>query len=764
MYSVLDAMIHPRIDVRRPQDIHIIQLYGDVKHQELLSSAQRDSMLASGLDNVESSTWFNQIGSYMSRGMVFESGNNVAEGNIRPVSAAYFDLITPRVVAGRTFIPADSEATLKPIVLGEAMANQLFPNGANPVGSTIKFADSAYVVIGVVSRYSDFPEWRTSAWTLGRNPEYRYLYTRMIRLRPGASVENAAKELKFITNRIAQMTGEDPKYVEFRFFHVSSPQFQARGFHYAIVLAVVAVLLVACANLANMQLARGIGRQRELALRSALGASRRRIIQHLLTESVLLSLAGLVLGLVLTYWGGVLVKHTVPPTIGDYAIEPRLSWRVLVFALTATVACIFLVGVAPSVRVSRVDPNEMLKSGAGTGATRRHRRQYGYLVAAEIALALGLLSGSALMVRSAIRASENLFAYDPMQLVTAYVGDRTAAPVTRPQSEVFASAIARAEALPEVRSAAGSERMSPINSAVTVSDSARGVREILAPMYGYLSVSPNYLRTMGLPIVRGRDFLDGERDEAAVIIDEFTAASLWPAANPIGALIKFGDMKSSAPYARVVGVTKTLFRRLPGSLRTNEIKLGSVYYLPGPRDSTTWGGPKTRFTQLTLRAAGDPAKLPIVLRRARMTAPAWMGESVLRQRANITFVARMFTLFAMLGLGLAAFGVYGVVAHSVAERRRELGVRIALGASGRDILHAVLRESVVIGLAGVALGLLGTKYGVPLLAQFAFEDDLFNAPLFAAAAVFLFGVAAAAAYLPALRATRIDPTQALRCE
>jgi ABC-type antimicrobial peptide transport system permease subunit len=205
-------------------------------------------------------------------------------------------------------------------------------------------------------------------------------------------------------------------------------------------------------------------------------------------------------------------------------------------------------------------------------------------------------------------------------------------------------------------------------------------------------------------------------------------------------------------------------KKLPGSFRTNEMRLGAVYYLPGPRDSVTYGGKTAQITSLMLRAAGDPAKLPIVLRRARLQYPVWAGDAILRQRANITFIARMFTLFAVLGLGLAAFGVYGVVAHSVAERRRELGVRIALGASGRDILHAVLRESVVIGLAGVALGLLGTKYGVPLLAQFAFEDDLFNAPLFAAAAVFLFSVASAAAYLPALRATRIDPTQSLRCE
>jgi putative ABC transport system permease protein len=319
-------------------------------------------------------------------------------------------------------------------------------------------------------------------------------------------------------------------------------------------------------------------------------------------------------------------------------------------------------------------------------------------------------------------------------------------------------------AVPGVVLAAANTSRGVENNAVTVSDSGRGVREIAAPNFRYVVVSPGYLRTLGLPVVRGRDFRDGERDEAAVIIDEYTAAALWPAGNPVGALIKFGDAKSSAPFVRIVGVAGLVTRRTGGLPSTTDMRLGTVYYLPGPRDSVIAGRRNGDITFFTARAAGNPSALSNLLRHAGARRVRALGEDLLREKQSRAFVAELFTLFAALGLALAAFGVYGVVAHSVAERRRELGVRIALGASSRDILHAVLRESVVIALAGIALGLLATKYGVPLLQAMAFEDDLYNAPLFAAAAAFLFVAAAASALIPALRATRVDPTESLRNE
>lgn len=760
MYSVLDALVSPRVDIRRPEDVWIVRMYGDYRSR--VSLAEREAALRSGLRNVETVAWVDAINEY--RKQIFEFGSRLAEGSVRGVGIEYFDLIGPQVVAGRTFRPDDLNAAPKRVVLSEQMASQLIPEGTDPIGVTVSITDTAFVVIGVLSKHSDFPNNRVGAWTLGA-PRERGMFARLIRLRPGSSAQDADRDLQVVAARISAAAGETTPTVAFRFFKPYKPQFSYMRFHLAIGLSVVAVLLVACANIANMQLARGITRRRELALRTALGATRGRIVRHLLTEIALLAVGGLVLGLVLTAWGASLLKASIPSSIGSYIVEPQLSWRVLVFALTATAACVFIVGLVPAIRVSNVDPNEMLKAGNGTGATRSHRRQYGYLVAAEIALALGLLSGASVVVRSAMKMTTDTMRFDPMPLIGGFL--RVDAPSSkaevRSQSAILQEAARRVAEVPGVVAAGARTSSGAIGGGVTISDSARGVRVIPAPMYSYSIVSPGYLRAMGMPILRGRNFAEGERDEAAVIIDEFTAASLWPNANPVGAMIKFGDAKSKVPFVRIVGVAGYMNSRRNGPWTTNEMRLGAVFYLPGAGDSVRMTGNNNAMA-IIARGSGDVSRLPLELRRVGVIQPRSMGEGFRQEREGRQFIARMFSLFALMGIGLAAFGIYGVVAHSVAERRRELGVRIALGANARDILRAVLRESVLIALIGVALGLLATKYGVRLLGAFALEDDIYNAPLFAAAALALLVTAAASAFAPALRATKVDPTESLRSE
>ena len=286
-----------------------------------------------------------------------------------------------------------------------------------------------------------------------------------------------------------------------------------------------------------------------------------------------------------------------------------------------------------------------------------------------------------------------------------------------------------------------------------------GVREVF-PAPDVTAVSPSYLRTFHRPIMRGRDFLDGERDVGVAIVDEVTARALWPNANPIGAQIKFGMPGSATPFVRVVGVVGEQqgfgSDSVPGARMFGQRRKGNVYYLPGASDTLT----VQRFgfgLSFVARAEAKPELLPVAIRRA---SQGW-GDVIVRNvssmdhalgltesRQSSRFISSLFTLFAALGVGLAAFGVYGVVAHSVAERRRELGVRIALGATARDILHAVLRESVVVALSGVAVGLLITKYAVTHLDALVIEDDMFNAPVFASVALALVITAAIAAADP----------------
>ncbi len=486
-------------------------------------------------------------------------------------------------------------------------------------------------------------------------------------------------------------------------------------------------------------------------------------------------MAGLALGLVLTFWSAHLLVGAIPQQVSQYVVEPQWSWRVLVFALAATICCIVLVGLLPAIRVSRTDPNELLKSGAGTGATRKTRRQYSILVASEIALALVLTSGAAVLIHAAVAADDNTLAYDPHPLATGWITlSATPGSSIRISAELDALA-SRLRAISGVDRAATTLRVSPEHVAISYSDEG-GVHEYPS-FQGIYAVSPSYLRTVGLPVRQGRDFLDGQPDEGAVIVDEHTAHLLWPNSNPIGQQIKFGDHRSTRPFLHVVGVVAdNMDARMLRLIRRYAVQtkgLGAIYYVPGVRDTIAVGRFNGILLQFVSRSDEKPERMPLIIRNAvrgwgdtKFAEVTSMEENlgIADIRATRNFVSRLFTLFAALGLALAAFGIYGVVAHSVAQRRREIGVRIALGATGRDILHSVLRESVVVGLAGVAVGLLMTKYGVKLLAAFAIEDDFFNAPLFALVAVVLLAVAAIAAFTPALRATRIDPTESLRSE
>ena len=568
--------------------------------------------------------------------------------------------------------------------------------------------------------------------------------------------------------------------IEFRQFHFGQ-------FHFALTGAVLAVLLIACVNLANLQLARGLGRSRELALRTALGATRRDIIAQLLLESGLLAVAGLGVALAVTVWGNRLLEAHIPPSVADYVVAPQTSWRMFAFGIVACVVCIVVIGLLPALYVSRADPNELLKSGAGTGASARNRRKYSLMIMVEMGLALAVLSGTALVVRSATVFNTLDLGYDMRPLSRVRLFNRTPRDVAqdghvsylvhtpaRHYIDVQNEILGRLQSVPGVTAAA--VEMGGYMNGVTAVDTGRDKRSYPAPRNGYTVVSPGYLRTMGIPIVQGRDFTDGVASEGEMIIDDSTAKFLWPDGSAIGAHIKLGSDSSHAPWIRVVGVAKAVRRSNLASL-DNPMDpiphgLGALYYRPAERD-TFVVGKYGYYVAGVARAGLHPEHIPVALRRTLGNFPPYMlwdaesmedalGLSEIRESHN--FIARVFMLFTALALGLASLGIYGVVSHSVAERRRELGVRIALGADARLVLRAVLREGNAVALGGVALGLLFTKYTMRWLTAFSFYGDQYDAPLFAVMAAVLFLVAVAAALVPAMRATQIDPVEALRAE
>lgn len=773
MYSVLDAMIAPRVDVDHPEQLHAMSVWGDRFGRITLQ--QRADILASASGVFTTS----MIESRGNDRALLEHGRRVRRGAVAEVAPNIFAFLGVRPRAGRAFTDADYIDATQPIVISSAAAGALFPF-QSPIGLTLDVDGATHPIIGVIDRASQVPGSAYDVWMLPPpTTPLASLPVNIARLRTGLSLKDVKPtidELSRRYGRLAAAAGETAQGAGFLLKPIEFRQFRFAGFHFALIGAVLAVLLIACANLANLQLARGLGRSRELALRAALGATRRDIVGQLLLESSLLAVAGLGCGLVATLWGNKLLEARIPPSVAEYVVAPQTSWRVFAFGIATGILCIIIIGLMPALHVSRTDPNELLKAGAGTGANAKNRRKYSLMIAVEMGLALAVLSGTALVVRSALVFRDYRTGFDVKPLSRVWYFNRTPHVALRyadAQNEI----LGRVAGVPDVESAAIEMFGYFQDHGVTAVDARGGARSYLALRQGFVVVSPGYLRTLRIPVIQGRDFADGIASEGQLIIDEQTARFFWPDGRAVGNQIKLGSDSSHAPWVRVIGVAKTVRTSVDKHELDNPDAplphaIGQMYYRPAARDS--FSANKFGYSAtMVVRARHDPTHMPLSLRRVLGGGPTttlWnatsMEESMglVELREGHDFVADVFQIFTMLALGLAALGIYGVVAHSVAERRREFGVRIALGADTRRILSSVLREGNAVALGGIAVGLLFTKYTMKWLQAFSFDGDQYDAPLFAAMAAVLFVVAIAAALAPALRATRIDPVESLRAE
>ncbi|MDB4905986.1 MAG: hypothetical protein JWO05_770 [Gemmatimonadetes bacterium] len=761
LYSIIDALLYPTLDVRQPSQLYWLRLYGDRGLGVL--PQDRDRALAGGAPLVQSFARFEAVADPV----LVEGNGGHRSLNIANVGSGYFGVLGARTSYGRGFLPSDEAAGTSVVVISEALATAFFDEPARAVGASITLDGKPNVVVGVVRGRVDLPGHHISAWRLAPST-VGAPYIRLARVSLGADRDALDRQLSGVARRIGEAGGNGARRMAFQFRRATDPESQLRPLHKALVFATLAILLVACANLANIQVARGLRRRRELALRTALGASRRQLVNHLVAESALLAMCGMLLGLLLAHWGAVLLRVTVPKSVSFLVIEPQWSWRVLVAALVASTVCLILTGLLPALRISRVDPAEMLKSGAGTGASKANRRQYAILAGFEIALALALLSASALTTRGALRVFASGYGYDITRLARGYMSVGVKGPTeTEPLVLQLES---RMRGLPEVASASAYDNAEFAHNRVTYTDVA-GTHELSARGLEPRLVTSSYLRTLGLPIARGRDFEDGERDVPLVIVDERAAAVMWPHSNPIGHQIKLGDSHSTLPFATVIGVAgAATHEEEAGSFIGSS---GQVYRLLGHADSSSTYKGRSTVSFMLRSKTEDSRHLPLIVKDAFPEGDAWrirlLGtfsemSGLDRIKSISSFLATLFSVFGALGLLLACFGIYGIVAYSVAERRREMGVRIALGAASRHVLSAILRESVIVALSGIAIGLLIARGVSSMLDGIAMDQDRFNPMLFASAAAVLAIAVAASAFLPALTATRIDPAESLRSE
>jgi putative ABC transport system permease protein len=532
---------------------------------------------------------------------------------------------------------------------------------------------------------------------------------------------------------------------------------------YILLGAVVVVLLISCANIANLLLARASVRSREMAIRAALGAGRRRMLRQLLTESVLLGVIGGALGVMLAAWGLSALVALAPADLPRIS-EARLDARVLLFSLAVSLASGIIFGLMPALVASKTDLISSLKeSGRSDTASRSRSRLRRVLVAAEVGLAVVLLIGAGLLLRSFAKLLDVSPGFDSHNVLTLRFSLPRAQYNDRARVTGFLNAVLeRIATTPGVEHAAAAFQppfMGGDNTVFTIRDRQANPGDP-APHADYLYVTSDYFRAMGIPLRKGRLFEMADMrtqgpigDGSAVIIDEALANRFWPDRDPIGASIGWG---TQGPWARIVGVVGTVHSKdLIGAPE------GAVYYPYYFGDAA-----------LVVRTADDPHRLAQTIREQMLAVdsnqPVYdiktMDERLARSLEARRFAATLLGVFAALALLLAAIGLYGVIAYLVTQRRHEIGIRLALGASRTEVLKLVLRQAVQLALVGIALGLAAAFVLTRLLASLLYGVSATDPLTFAAICAILLAVALTASYVPARRATRIDPMVALRYE
>jgi len=687
------------------------------------------------------------------------------------VSRDYFEALGARPVLGRGFTVEEDRPDGPPVVaLSGALWRRL---GADPdlLGATLVLDGVSHAVVGVlpddfrpavVPDAGIFRPLRLDPAARGRNNAVLLVIGR---LRLDMSLDDARARLDVLARRLeAEYPATDAGA---RIALVPLHEQVAGPFRPALLAllgAVVFVLLIACANVANLLLARASARGREVALRAALGAGRWRLARQLLTEALVLAAGGSLLGVLMAAWGVDALVAASPVSTAGFG-DVGLDLRVLGYTALVTVLTGLAFGLAPFVTLTRLRVTSALKDAARGSSTAGGRRVRGALVVAEVAVSLVLLVGAGLLVRSFVR----LLAVDPGyrtdHVLTAPLNAPASRYAERPQIAAFYDRVLdRAHALPGVRRAALVSILPLVPGDNDASFSIEGrpapANDFDQPVAWYRMASPGYFDTMGIRLVRGRGFTDADGADAPriVIINEALASRYWPGEDPVGRRVRLGG-GPDAPPATIVGVVGDVLQRGLDAAPVVEM------YIP-------YRQIPSRFMTLVLWTDGEPGALAGALRSAMreidpnlpLTGLATMDDLRARAVAQPRFLMALIGAFALTALMLAAIGIYGVVSYGVTQRTSEIGIRMALGADRRQILALVVGGGFRLVLVGVALGVAGAAAVTRGMTMLLFEVTATDPWTFAATTAGLAGVAALASLVPALHATKIDPMVALREE
>ena len=687
------------------------------------------------------------------------------------VTANFFPTIGVNPVQGRALLPEDELRGSEPVaVLSHGLWQRRFGANPNVVGSKLTLSGRSVTVVGVMPAGFDYPA-KAQLWMPLKTDadderrDNRYLQA-LARLKPTATLAEAQAQIDTLSGRLGQQYPETSGGWSARLTGLQ--EWTTRSIRTSLLLllgAVGFVLLIACANVANLLLARAAARRKEIALRTALGAGRRRIIRQLLTESLLLASSGGVVGLALSLFLTDLLIAISPadvPRLDEIGLDAR------VLGFTVGVVCLvgLLFGLAPALQASKTDLNDALKEGGRSSTEGRGRnRVRALLVVSEIALSLLLLIGAGLLIKSFVLLRDVNPGFDAENVLTMRIS-LPAARYTEPQQQAnfYRELTERVSALPGVEVAGATVSLPLGGSNFSVGRSFVREGRPLATENSldadYFVATPDYFKTMRIPVKAGRAFTERDTVETppVVLVNETLARRVFPGEDPIGKrLTVWRDEQFAREIIGIVGDVKS--SRL-------DAETGSQIYVPYAQDAA-WGG-----LSLAVRTKGEPEMLAAGVRGAvraiDKNLPVYdiktMDDVLSASVANNRLVVLLFGVFAMFALLLASIGIYGVIAYSVAQRTHEIGIRIALGAQRTDVLGLVVGQGMVPAVIGVIIGLIGAFAVTRIMQGLLYGVSATDPAVFVGVSLLLMIVALTACYIPARRATKVDPIIALRYE
>ncbi|HEV3332436.1 MAG TPA: ABC transporter permease [Bryobacteraceae bacterium] len=684
------------------------------------------------------------------------------------VTPSLFPLLGVRPVLGRGFREGEDKPGSPPVaMIGEGLWKRRFGGQPSLVGQNVTLNGVGYTVVGIAPAapglLSNGDIWTPLTIDPAKEVRLNHLMTAVGRLRPGVTVTQAQSEMDAVSRRVGEQYPEVKDWgIHLQTLYDLLVPRQLRTALLVLLGAVVLVLLIAAANVANLLLSRAASRQKEIAVRLAVGASRARLLRQLLTESLVLSVAGGVVGLVAAHGAVRLMNTSLPPNLLPVPDVP-VDATVLLFTLAVTVATGLVFGMAPAWQAARTDLNTVLKEGgrSSVGGSRPILRKG--LVAGELALATVLLIGAGLLLESLLRLEKVNVGFRPEGLLTFQLSPpATKYPGAAKTAAFYRELLERLRTLPGVTGAAISSGIPFGAGTYSRTPTAPVGPSLLQPDQSipidWRSVSPDYFRTLGIPLVRGRAFTDDDTPTAppVMIVSQQTVKRVWGSDDPLGRKLRIVGSGKEFTIVGVVGNALTS--------AFNEEHVPAMYY---PVATRLW--PTMDFV---VRTTGDPLSiLPAVRQRVHemdaelpvstvRSMDQWLSLSAAQPRLHSILVA----VFACLALLIAAIGVYGVLSYSVEQRSREIGLRMAMGAQRGSVLRLIVAEGMLVAIAGIGAGLAGAFAINRVLASLLYGVAERDPSTFAMAAVALAAVALAACVAPALRASKVDPMVALRHE